>query len=217
MGKSFLCRAMEKQIKRELNPFALTTPVIDKPYKRILPDTFRKLWRAGIFLMRNPTISWALLREVFRGRDSVRISRCKKFINLLSEFQRSYVADRSNSLMTEQGVLQAIWSLEMLADESVYERVMRRSTRWLPDAVILVEAELTQNRDQLERRKGGRSAFDRLHGEELSKAIERGNLKRHQILSLWAELVPDGHRLDFKNYPGRDTKFVFDWLVAHLR
>ncbi len=69
---------------------------------------------------------------------------------------------------------------------------------------------------QLEHRKRGRSTFDRLSGEELLKAIERGNMARDKILLLWAELVPAGHRLDFRNNPGTDTRFVFDWLIARL-
>jgi hypothetical protein len=217
VGKSYLCRAIEEHIKRELNPLSLTTPVFDKPYKRLWPNTLRKVWRAGLFTLRNPGATQQLWHVVFQGWKSLQPARCKKFVNLLSEFQRSYAADRSHSLLTEQGVLQGIWSLEMIADETVYERIMRISARWLPDAVILVVADQNQNRRQLKHRTRGRSAFDRLRGEELMQAMERGNTARNAILSLWGELVPRGNRLDFQNQPGSDTHYVFDWLASHLR
>lgn len=217
VGKSYLCRAIEVHITRELNPLALTTPVFDRPFKRLLPNTLRKLVRACLFCVRNPATTWRLQHVIFKGWRGYRFGRCKKFVNLLSEFQRSNAADTSNSLMTEQGVLQAIWSLEMMAEISIYQQVMELCMNWLPDAVILVEADLTQNRRQLKQRKRGKSAFDRLSGEELVNAIERGNQTRDKILSMWMELMPDAHRLDYTNTPEGDTRYVFDWLVARLR
>lgn len=216
VGKSYLCRAIEEQIKREPDSLALTTPVFDNPVKRMLPNNLRKVWRAGVFIMRNPVTALSLYREVFKGRGALKFARCTKFVNLLSELQRNDAADRSNSLMTDQGVLQGIWSLEMMAKESLYQRIMQISTKWLPDVVILVEADLTQNRQQLERRTRGKSTFDRMRGEELLEAIERGELNRDEILSRWAKLVPDGQRLDYTNQTGSDTRIVFDWLVARL-
>lgn len=216
MGKSYICRAIEEQIKVELNPVALTTPVFDKRIIRMLPDTLRKIMRAGLFFARNPATTLNLYYEIFKGKSAPQIGSRKKFVNLLSELQRSSGVDKSISLMTDQGVLQGIWSLEMLADESVYRRLMQISVRWLPDAVILVEADMRQNKQQIEHRTQGRSSFDRLQGEELLEAIERGNQSRDKLLSHWTELVPAGHYLNYRNNPGSDTRVIYDWLVARI-
>lgn len=217
VGKSYICRVIEKKIIRQPDPLALTTPGLDKSFRQMFPDNVLKTGRAGYFFMRNPSTTWRLGREVFRGKGSLRIGRCTKFVNLLSECQRTQAADRSNSLLTEQGVLQGIWSLEMMAEVSVHRHLMEISIRWLPDAVILVDAEPTQNKHQLQHRQRGQSTFDRLHDEELAQAIERGNLIRDEIVTLWAELVPNGHYLYYKNQPQGDVHHVFDWLDAHVR
>ena len=217
VGKSYICRDIEERIDRSPDPLALTTPVFDRLYLRILPDSIRKVWRAGMFLIHNPRTVANLYREVFKGKGSLCIARCTKFVNLLSECQRSQAAHKSKPLMTDQGVLQGIWSLEMLAEESLQQRLMQISSPWLPDVVILVDADPSQNKQQLKHRKNGKSRFDRMQGEELRTAMELGKLKRDDILALWGEMVPKGHRLDFMNQPGSDARLVFDWLTDRLR
>ena len=217
VGKSYICRDIEERIERSPDPLTLTTPVFDRLYLRLLPDSIRKVCRAGMFLMHNPRTVNNLYQEVFKGKGSLCVARSTKFINLLSECQRSHAANKSNSLMTDQGVLQGIWSLEMLAEESLHQRLMQIAIPWLPDVVILVDADSSQNKQQLEHRKNGKSRFDRMQGEELRMAMELGKLKRDDILAQWGEMVPHGHRLDFMNQPGSDAQLLFDWLTDRLR
>jgi hypothetical protein len=200
-------------IRAEITSPALTTPQLKSPEGRELSNSLAKLWRAGVFSIENPALVGRLTRTVIRQRTDLRRNNCSKLVNLLSEMKRSDSASSSQSLITEQGVLQGIWSLEMLSQHSVHEELMRHCVDWLPDVVVVVDAERKQYEEQLTRRKTGKSGFDRLKGAELKRAIERGDEKLDQILSLWADLIPDCRRLDFDNRTGNDAKHVYDWLA----
>lgn len=217
VGKSYLCRSIESRIRAETAAPALNTPQLNMPEIRPLFGSAAKLWRAWVFSMAHPVVAGRLFSSVIPQWTDLQRNRCSKLVNLLSEMQRSNSAPSSHSLMTEQGVLQGIWSLEMLSESSLYSDIMHHCIRWLPDVVIVIDAELVQHEKQLTHRKMGKSGFDRLHGAELRRAIERGDEKLDHILSLWTELMPECHRLDFDNRTGRDAKFLYDWLADLLR
>lgn len=221
VGKSYLCRSIEgiilddKRHNQRAN-LPLTTPRLAAPRAGNLSTTSGKLVRACTFACLHPATALRLFKIVFASRHDIQKNRCTKYLNLLAEMQHLHNPNETTSLLTEQGVLQGVWSLEMLARQPVYEQIMRLINPWLPDAIVLVVAESSQHKKQLVYRELGQSMFDRLQGDKLSDAIEQGEHNLKKIVELWCELRPDGERLNFINEPDTDAKKLFSWLSSQL-
>jgi len=222
VGKSYLCRSIEEKILDEKqhnknNELPMTTSWLAAPHSGRLSINVRKLIRALTFTCLHPSTTVKLFKVVFSSRQDLQINRCTKYLNLLGEMQHLHGSNAATSLLTEQGVLQGVWSLEMLARQSIHDQIMRLIVPWLPDAIVFVAAESSQHKKQLVYRELGQSMFDRLQGEELAEAIEQGEYNLTRILELWSELRPDGERLDFINEPGTDASTLFNWLASRVR
>ena len=222
VGKSYLCRSVEAQLLGEIahgenSPLPLTTPALVSPNEGKLANGGKKLARAIAFSCRHPAAAMRLRQLIFSDGQGIQRNRLTKYVNLLSEMRRMHSRKTATSLLTEQGVLQGIWSLEMLASGSICERLLQLTVPWLPDAIIVVQAERSQHEMQLAMRKLGQSNFDRLRGKQLSLAIERGEDNLNRIVALWSQLRPDGRRLIVNNEPERDAAFLYVWLSKQLR
>ncbi|MFK7861603.1 MAG: hypothetical protein AB8B64_22505 [Granulosicoccus sp.] len=221
VGKSYLCRSVEEKILEqkahpESGSLPLTTPWLASPHSSRLSGTLRKVARASAFASLHPAIVSRLFKVVFGNGQGFQKNRCTKYLNLLAEMQHLHDTNAPTSLLTEQGVLQGVWSLQMLTHETTYDQIMRLIIPWLPDAIVVVVAESSQHEKQLVFRELGQSTFDRLQGEKLYNAIEQGELNLARILELWTELRPDGKRLDFDNEPDNDARELFSWLSSQL-
>ena len=221
VGKSYLCRSIEAhllddRVHEGKAPLPLITPALVSPNDAWLANVGKKLARALAFSCRHPLTAVRLWRSIFGHGEEIERNRATKYINLLSELQRMHTRKATCSLLTEQGVLQAIWSLEMLALGSICETLMQLTLPWLPDAIIVVRASRTQHEKQIARRKLGKSNFDQLRGRQLSLAIDRGEDSLEKILALWSTLIPDGRRLDIDNEPERDAALLYAWLAKQL-
>ena len=221
VGKSYLCRSIEAhlldgKVHEEKVPLPLTTPALVSPNDAWLVNIGKKLARASAFSCQHPLTAVRLWRLIFGDGQGIRRNRATKYVNLLSEMQRIRTRQAASSLLTEQGVLQGIWSLEMLALDSICEMLMQLTRPWLPDAIIVVRAARTQHKTQLAMRKLGKSNFDQLRGRQLSQAIDQGEDSLEKILALWSQLKPDGRRLDVNNEPERDAALLYAWLAKQL-
>ncbi|MFK7994601.1 MAG: hypothetical protein AB8B87_10720 [Granulosicoccus sp.] len=222
MGKSYLCRSVEEKILHEKalkksGALPLTTPWLESSNPGRLLSTLRKLVRASTIACTHPATALKLFKVVFGNGQGFQKNRCTKYLNLMAEMQCLHKAGATTSLLTEQGVLQGVWSLEMLAETPVYDQIMRLIIPWLPDAIVVVEADSSQHKEQLTYRELGQSTFDQMRGEALSRAINQGEYNLIKILALWAELRPAGKRLNFNNEPDNDAQILFDWLSEQLR
>lgn len=212
VGKTYLCRSLEEHYAGRND--ARVHVIVETEYATfgILGVVLEKLWRAARFAATHPGTTGKLLLAI---RPKTRIlsgGPLSKLVNLLAETDRSARISPSETWISEQGVLQAVWSLEMRSDESVRAELLEALSRWLPERVVFVETDRAEYESRLKRRKGGRSHFDRLNDGGLPEAIERGSRRTHEILDVWALHVPDGDRLDFWN--GRDARVmdIVEWI-----
>lgn len=212
VGKSFLCRSLQKfydstgdvgvQIVVEKQTTALGN----------LASVVAKLHRATRFTVMHPRTTGKLILAIF-SKGSIRLNgRLSKIANLLSEADRSCRAPPSKLLISEQGVLQAVWSLEMRSDEPVYAELLEALCWCLPERVVFVEVDAKEYVSRLEGRNAGRSHFDRLQAGGLPEAMERGLQHTHEILDSWAVHIPGGDRLDFWNGQNVQIGDIADWV-----
>lgn len=176
-----------------------------------------KLWRAARFAAAHAGTTGRLALAICNDEGALgllRHGRPSKFVNLLSEADRSERVPPSEIRVSEQGVLQAIWSLEMRSGEPLHAELLHVLARWLPEAVVLVEADRAEYESRLRGRERGRSHFDRLGDERLPEAIERGMRGMRAILELWALHVPDADRLDFWNGGDARARDIAEWIDA---
>lgn len=212
VGKSFLSRRLDERFRRAGIGEVSTAFQADLPPLRAVPFAFGKVVRALRFAALHIETTAALVRIVRSDGGGLGAGRLTKLINLLSELTRSARVPAAHMLINEQGVLQAIWSLEMRAGEPVHERLLGQCARWLPDAVVFVEVEWRQNVDRLRGRKDGHSRFDTLSDERLDREASKGGPLLHAILASWAAEAPEGRQLDFRNDDGADVGIIFGWL-----
>lgn len=212
VGKSHLCRTLrDRHVAGRGAPIRVLVEV--EPTKLgIVHGMTGKLWRASLFAAMHTGTAWKLVRVVDSRGGILRRGRPSKFVNLLSEAARSARVPRSEILISEQGVLQAVWSLQMRSDESVYAELLEPLSRWLPKRVVLVKIDRAEYESRLSRREGGRSHFDQLEAERLPDAIERGVRHTHDILDGWARHVTDADRLDFWNDRSARADDIVEWL-----
>jgi len=119
------------------------------------------------------------------SKRGIRIKRQQftKLINLFAELQK--VDSTNMNVMTEQGVLQAIWSLEMQCKEEVASWLVNVYSRWLPSKVLIIEPPNFEFYvEQLSHRKSGRSQFDSLAKNEIALSMGRANNAVENILQL---------------------------------
>ena len=216
VGKSFLCRSLKDVYAGEGH-----VPVrIAVESEAALP--FRapralggKLWRAARFAAVHVGTTGRLVLAIRSGEGILGLLRCgrpSKLVNLLSEADRSARASPSEIRISEQGVLQAVWSLEMRSGQPLHAELVRLLARWLPEVVVLVEADRAEYESRLRRRERGRSHFDRLGSERLPEAIERGLRGTREILEVWALHVPGAERLDFWNGGDARAEDIAEWV-----
>jgi len=207
VGKSFLCRSLE-------DVYASTdgVRVIVESETTAIGILVAKLWRAMRFATMHASITLKLVRTLRTRCPILHGGRLSKLVNLLSEADRSVCAGPLETMISEQGVLQAIWSLEMRSDESVHAELLAVLKRWLPDHVVFVRVERQEHETRLRRRENGKSQFDRLAPDRLPEAIECGLRRTDEILDVWASRVHGAERLDFHNDRGARVGDIVGWV-----
>ena len=216
VGKSFLSRCVERQLAvRRAGGTFFTTYTGETQSRFPLELTF-KILRATRFVATHAVTGLALFAIVRSSRAGLRYRTLTKFVNLLAELDRASRTSPATVRVSEQGVLQAIWSLEMLTPESIHRPLMRESERWLPEAIVFVDLDRERHVRRLRQREKGRSRFDRLSDEELPGEMARGLLEMRAILLEWRRHLPDGARLDFSNDGDgeADAASIVDWLAG---
>lgn len=212
VGKSFLCRALVRAYAGNG-----TVRVIVESEREVAPigisrELLAKLSRAARFALLHVGTTATLVRTVCGRGQSLRRGRLSKLVNLLSETDRSSRVPSGETCINSQGVLQAVWSLDMRSDEPARAELLTALTRWLPEAVVHVEADPAEYETWLRTRRDGRSHFDRLESDGLPAAVERGRTLAHAILEDWASRVSAAHRLDFRNARGARAGDIADWV-----
>ena len=164
VGKSYVCRSVEAVLLQEKarlknTSLPLTSSRLISPNTTWWSDSVKKVARAFAFICSHPLTAFRLLRLILGNGQGFQRNRTTKYVNLLSEMQRLHPAHAQSSLLTDQGVLQAIWSLEMLASSTIYQGIMQLTKPWLPDVIILILAESSQHEKTTGITKNGSKCF----------------------------------------------------------
>lgn len=199
-GKSYLCRELINyyaqhsagKVKVEVAPL-----IEDQPIGLF---NMAKYVCALLFLLTRTRYSLLALSIIFRMKPVSRRRQITKTINILSELRRIDSSSTAVPIVIEQGLLQAIWSLEMLNTLPVADSLMRTLSLWLPLTVIVIEI---PNRElyleRLSNRKGGQSYFDRLSREQVIAELESGDNVIQQILALLILYQPEANIVRLAN------------------
>ena len=212
VGKSYLCRSLEDVYAARVSTPVRVLVERDTAGLGALRRQLEKLWRAARFAAAHPGTTGRLARAVGPVGRMIHRGRLSKLVNLLAEVHRSSRGSRSTTWISEQGVLQAVWSLEMRCDDSVHTALIETLAPWLPDRVVFVASERPEHESRLRGRERGRSHFDRLAVDRLPEAIERGSRHAREILETWTRHVPRADRLDFRNDGPVRGDDIVDWV-----
>ena len=193
-GKTFLCGRLADMV--EERGLADIRIVAHRENELTPKIRLSKLLRALSFSVGHGVIVARLVQVVRRsGQDSLGES-IRKTINLLSELGRSNRRGEG-LLLSDQGVVQAIWSLAFRAEQDVVVELLSIVEPWLPERLVVVEVDRSRHLEQLRSRKHGHSRLDQVAPVELSGEIDRGTRLLSQIVGHWRELAPVGHYIRY--------------------
>lgn len=162
----------------------------------------RKVRDAVFFTVRHPRTTASLTGVVRRSRQKQAREGVTKLVNLLAELHRA--GSGSDLRISEQGVLQAIWSLGLRASKSPTQTLLQHCRPWLPHTALLV----TVDRDEVARRLGdrdaGRSRLDGAPAHVVDLELARGDQLMEQLLTLWEGLDADHRVIELTNARNAD-------------
>lgn len=210
-GKSYLCSCVAAAaVERGIDSLETTPPVDDQSMAKV---RFGKISRAAAFALLHPLLSVRLgLIVVLSGQSSFS-GMFTKGINLLSELKRFGSRGRGIRL-SDQGVVQAVWSIGFRAKKPVAEKLLNAVQRWLPGTLVVIEVDRGSNIEQLATRENGHSLFDRLPADELKDAMDRGSAFLAELIGYWGELVPAGQLIRYPEDCGSGSDDLLDLLVG---
>jgi hypothetical protein len=210
-GKSYLCSGVAAAAgERGIDSLETTPPVDDQAMAKV---RIGKIGRAVGFALLHPLISARLGKIIVSSGQQSFSGLATKGINLLSELKRFGGAGRGMRL-SDQGVVQAVWSIGFRAKKPVAKTLLTVVERWLPATLVMVEVDRGSNIEQLASRVNGHSLFDRLPPAELKEAMERGAAFLSEIVGYWSELVPAGQLVRFPEDCGAEPGKLLDLLVG---
>jgi hypothetical protein len=210
-GKSYLCSGVAAAAgERGFDSLETPPPVDDQSMVKV---RIGKIGRAVGFTLLHPLTSARLAGTVLTSGQSSFSGMFTKGINLLSELKRFGGVNRGVRL-SDQGVVQAVWSIGFRAEKPDAKRLLTAVARWLPATLVMVEVDRGSNVEQLASRENGHSLFDRLPPDELKDAMERGSAFLSEIVGYWSELVPAGQLIRYPDDCGADPGTLLELLVG---
>lgn len=212
VGKTYLTRAVHERLRQVDSLCLHVAPQVPCSRIEMLRLVPQKLRSAGLFALRYPRLTTRLVGHIRTGGSVLRLRRIRKLVNLCAEL---LIADRVDDhvlRLCEQGVLQAVWSLEMISERSVQAALLPEIVDWLPDRVVYVQTGRLQIEKQLRDRVFGRSHFDRLDDRALRLAMDKGEARMRRILETRERLMPGSALLVLQNVPGGDRRLAA-WIV----
>ncbi|MFT4549580.1 MAG: hypothetical protein ACI8XO_002451 [Verrucomicrobiales bacterium] len=201
-GKSYLCESLGKQLAgRDMQIDGCAHPPVDlQPRLRLHLIKQSSAWR---FAIRHPVLASRIVRIIQRSGQASKRHVVTKSINLFAELTRC--EKFRNRLVSEQGVLQAIWSVALRARRPVIDDLVTLALPWLPTIIVQVDVDRAEHLRRLDEREGGRSRLDRMEGQALSEELDRGAVLLAEIVRSCERLVPSAQWHRVENLSNRDS------------
>ena len=209
VGKSYLCRELKEYLTHS-GTHAITVNDIIEDHSYLLLN-LKKIINAALFFICHPKVALCCIR--ISKQHGVRSTKqlVTKLINLLSELQRAKKTRRYR--VTEQGVLQAVWSLELLSTGQLAEDLLLTLAKWLPEGVILVEPPNDQlYMEQLVGRENGQSRFDAMDQTEVSDSLQEAREAIIRIMEIVQSIGVGARVLKLINDHQLDVADTAQWL-----
>jgi len=215
-GKSYLHDKLLQQLRSGSRFAAVCDDLIDAQSRFHARSV--KSFAAARFSVKQPRKVIEIMSFVQRSQQRSRLEQLTKSVNLFAELSHASRYDVAKLVMSEQGLLQAIWSLALRARRPPSEELLVAVRDWLPSVLVLVEAaDPEQNVQRLRLRTDGRSRFDDLSGAQLLAELERGRILLHEILDHWSKLMPDGACYRIVNDTELQSEQLTDWIVEQYK
>ena len=204
-GKSYLCKALGQSLTSD----RFVVDGVGRPSKdqgvRWLGFVV-KIGEAAVFVLRHPRCSVRAAKVILKSRQCSGLDLLRKSVNLFAELR--YLDACGESAISEQGVLQAVWSIDFRAKRRSHPELLRAIKDWLPNSIVEVEADKAVICERLADRERGRSRLDGKQGESLMEELDEGSLLLGEILQSWRQLMPTGRRLTVSNAEDADVNQV---------
>jgi len=211
-GKSYVCHQLSDLVSQ--NEYIVTGNRVDNQMR--LVSLGLKTYHALIFVLPNPRKAIHITKTVFQTTQRSRIQKVTKLINLLSELGRSQKTKINQLMISEQGVLQAIWSLQLHASQSIFHDLLVVCKDWLPSAAIMVRSPSTEvNCLRLRSRVNGQSRFDRMNLEELTAELERGERLWQDVKQDLDSVSPQLEWVEFINSEKDSSRSLAEWISRY--
>jgi hypothetical protein len=214
VGKSRLCGQLDECLKSTRDLQIAVRASADQ--RSVFAQKAGNLLRAQRFAILHPKVAihatrWLLVKGQISFREFV-----SKSVNLFSELD---IADHAEgSLVSDQAVLQAMWSLRLRSRSAEnWQELLRMLSPWLPSAVVYVVVEREENIRRLADRKDGRSLFDFLPANKLEAELDRGSELLNSLLDEWRALGGSGRELRILNERDCDVQAKASSVVAFLQ
>ena len=210
-GKSYLCRELIQYYENTGASLIKVSSIIeDQSY---LIFNLNKLRYSAMFLITHPRAVWRIVGISKKHGTKSKSQYITKLINLFAELRKS--ATEKGHVVIEQGVIQAVWSLEMLSQSDIANELLDEVLNWLPAGVILVEPPDYQFYvEQLSNREQGRSHFDTLNEEEIKQSLDTADKAIQNILELTDSKKADLKVLRLVNDHRLDVAVTGQWISA---
>lgn len=209
VGKSYLCNQIAEAAKAHGLAELKTTPCVDEMPK--LKAYGAKVSRAVRFAMRHPRVAGKIRRILKTSGQSDRRQLLTKTINLYSELHRSN-GKNGATLVSEQGVIQAVWSLALRSKKPIAGELLLTVRAWLPDTCAMVECEREEHLRRLGSRANGQSRYDGVSNEKLEAEIDHGAALLDEILATRNAMQPQGKTVRLRS----DAEFDGERLITAL-
>lgn len=208
-GKSYLCRELIQYFASTGTDTITVRNIIDD--QSYLIFNLNKLRYASIFLLTHRKTVWRVLGITAKQRQKSKRQQIPKLINLFAELQKSET--EKGHVVIEQGILQAVWSLEMQSESSIANELMDEVLHWLPTRVVLVvPPDKRFYLRQLSTRDQGQSHFDALSEAEIHQKWSVANEAIQTILELIASKKGDSKVLKLVNNHHLDVANTGKWI-----
>ncbi len=211
-GKSYLCRTLGCWLASNGDGIDLggrVSPSADE--QNWIWSQLAKLFGASGFVIRHPLEAFRIAGVVQKSGQRSKRHMVTKSLNLLAELGR-FDSPR-NGLISDQGVLQAVWSIALHARRQVIDELLGAARPWLPTAAIRVDVGRSELIRRLGERERGHSRFDRLQGEDLAKALDRSADLLGDILRTWENMVPTAKHVLIENPRGSQAADVLSPVI----
>tara|TARA_R110000850_G_scaffold3926_6_gene18686 strand:+ start:585 stop:1325 length:741 start_codon:yes stop_codon:yes gene_type:complete len=211
-GKSYLCRELGHLLSnKEGSPMIGDTVSLSADEQNWFCSQISKLFGASLFAMRHPLAAFRITQIIRKSGQKSKRHMVTKSLNLLAELRR--IDSPRNGSISEQGVLQAVWSIALDARQEVIDKLLVAARPWLPTTAISVDVDSSELIPRLGGRERGRSRFDRLEPADLADALKRGAVLLEEVLQNWEMIVPNAQRITIQNPRGAEAADVLSPVI----